>query len=65
MARRPSGFFRLHVLRCREVKRPVGKTGGEPSKTMLYRTGPHHLHPAPYKMEHYGPGWAPVPARSV
>ena len=38
---------------------------GNPAKTMLYGTGYHHLHPAPSKKEHYGPGWAPVPARTV
>jgi len=32
---------------------------------MLYSTVHHHLHPALSKKEHYGPGWAPVPARSV
>jgi len=38
---------------------------GNTAKTMLYGTGHHHLHPALSKKEHYGPGWAPVPARSV
>jgi hypothetical protein len=39
--------------------------GRNPARTMLYGTGYHHLHPALSKKEHYGPGWAPAPARSV
>ena len=38
---------------------------GNSAKTMLYSAGHHHLHPALSKKEHYGPGWAPVPACSV
>lgn len=48
---------------------PHGNTScrflGNSAKTMLYRTGYHHLHPALSKKEHYGTGWAPAPARSV
>ena len=35
------------------------------ARTMLYGAVHHHLHPALSKKELYGPGWAPVPARSV
>jgi len=32
---------------------------------MLYSMVRHDRHPAPPEKENYGPGWAPVQARSV